>query len=444
MKQKHLILLSSVTVVVVVAATMARRESGAAAEHHRQGKVLEGFLDRINDAAVVEVTRSGAEPIEVRRQGDTWTVRELGGYPAKFDKVKGALMHLAELEVAEQKTSDPARYADLGVQEPEEATGDGAAGGPTRVVVKDAEGATLAALVLGERKPGRVQQVYVRRVGEAPSYLATGQVTLPRDWKGWVDPQALNLAGDRVSSVTVRHADGEVLRVERVKRGEPNFEVEAVPEGRELTAPTAANYMSNTLSYLTFDKVRPAAEVDFSTPEAVTELRTWSGLVVVAEVAQAEGTPWVRLVARYEEPPAPAAEEEHAHDAEEEGEHADGEHADHDHGSHDGAEAELPSADEVRKEVEELNAKLAGWAFTFPAYKQSNLTKRMEDLLAPLEGEVEDLDAALRDSGLMLGDTQLDGSAPEETSVEEAAPVEEDGEGDEPTPDTPEDQGEGL
>lgn len=390
MNQKNLLVLAVVTVAVVAAALVRRGAGATETETLGEGTpFVEGLIDDINEVTAIEVS-DGARTVTAVREGEGWRVEELGGYPARFKTVKEALMGVAGMKTVEAKTSDPERHADLGLEEPSE-EGDGS----TRVVVRGEGGTELASIVLGDTKPGRNPKLYARRSDEDQTWLVKGSFRGSSDPMLWVEKQILNLPGDRVAEVTVRHADGEVVTARRARKGEPNMTVENVPEGRELSAETIANSQSNALAYLTFDRVRPASEIDFASPVATTVLRTWDGLVVEADLAEEGLQTWVRFTCRYEEPPAPA-EPESEEDDDVEDEHAD--HDGHDHGaeSADAGEDEGPDPEEVRAEVAELNGVLAGWAFALPGYKQSSLQKRMEDLLQEVEGETtpsEDLEA---------------------------------------------------
>ncbi len=370
MKQKNLIALAVVTAIVILGAVVASKRSGASAAPAAEagGPLHEGLTRRLNDVAVLEVT-NGGQTLTIEKKGADWAIQNVNGYPAKFETVKKALIAIAELEVAEAKTSDPKRYSEIGVEDP---LGEGATS--TLVVLKDEGGASLASLVIGDSKPGRSPELYVRKADEARAWKVKGSVDLQSDPKTWMDREVANVASDRTKAVTVTHADGERLHVFKENRSDTNFLVEGVPADRELLSPSIANSLASVLSYLSFDEVRPVGEVDFETaPISTTEIRTWDGLVFVATVAEHDGVEWVRFRAHYEAPATPDAE------ADEEAVDGDAEPIE---STEEDAGAEHDTA-AIQAEALELDADLSPWAFLFPSYKQSNLEKRLVDLLRP-------------------------------------------------------------
>ncbi len=391
MKQKNLIVLAALTVVVVFAAMQARKPGTSAAPAEGSGeRFFEGLRDRINDIARIEVSQGG-ETITAIKSGEEWGIEEVGGYPAEFKPVKEALMAISDLEIVEAKTADPARHAELGVSDPTDAVESS-----TMVVLKDDAGGVLASFIAGTAKPGRNPKLYARRTGEDQSWLLKGSLNLKSNATAWMDKQIANVTADRVARVTVTHADGEVLDVHKDRPDDANFSVSSIPEGRELTAETIANSMGSALSYLRFEEVRPVGELDLeSLPVATAEIRTWEGVVVMARIAEDGDRTWVTFESRYEDPPVPAPlpedEPEDGVEAEDEGHDDEHDHAGHDH---EGDEAEedddLPDPEVVKAEILALNEKMTPWAYSFPTWKQSNFTKRMDELLkppAPVEDE---------------------------------------------------------
>ncbi len=91
----------------------------------------------------------------------------------------------------------------------------------------------------------------------------------------------ISLDKNRIKSVTVTHpaeAAGDAGRAETVKilrdtQSDPQFLLADKPAGRELKRETVTDQIANGLSYLTFEDVRPASEVDFDAAPAAEEGR---------------------------------------------------------------------------------------------------------------------------------------------------------------------------
>src|SRR5690606_37327145 len=80
--------------------------------------VLPALAAGINDVSAVRITEAGNKPfVTLQRSADgkTWQVMERDGYRADMAKVREFLIKLADLQVVEIKTSNPANYPQIGV-----------------------------------------------------------------------------------------------------------------------------------------------------------------------------------------------------------------------------------------------------------------------------------------------------------------------------------------
>lgn len=375
MKAGTLAVLAGAAVVVGGAAWIAagRDPEGPAAKVAGVGGPLFPALQGKDVSVGSVAVRSGSRTVTVALKDGVWGIAEKGGYPAKEDAVRSAVRALAGLKVVEAKTSRPEMYAKIGVQDPADVPAEAAEGdsAPMSVTVSDPEGKQLAAVIVGTQRYGPPAQVFVRRVGETQSWLAeatAGQVSLPRDVMGWIDRQVVAIPRSRVRSVMVTQPDGESVFVGRASEAETNFTVSGVPDGRELTSPTAGDQFGNWIASVYVDDVAPVDRADLTEaggaePGATATFTTFDGLVVVAEAMMSGVQTWVRFEASVDESVRPAAP-------------AEGEEA--------AAGSGLKSIEEVRQEAEDLNKKFAGWAFQIPDYKATTLRTRMGGLLKPL------------------------------------------------------------
>src|SRR5690606_6500467 len=140
-------------------------------------------------------------------------------------------------------------------------------------------------------------QRYVRRAGEAQSWLIDRNPDFPRNTPQWLDQQILNVPGTRVQQVTITHPDGEIVRVYKDEEGQTNFDVADVPEGRELQYAGVANVIGNALRELRLEDVERAEPVDVET--TTVEWKTFDGLVVRAEGFERDGAAWVAFAASF-------------------------------------------------------------------------------------------------------------------------------------------------
>lgn len=351
MKTTHLAALGvaaavAVGAVVILNAGGPGSGSGTAASE----RLFPALAEKINDVATVVVARKD-DTTTIARKADTWTVNDKSDYPAAFDKVRRLLVDLAELRVLEQKTSSPELFAALELEDLSQADAKS-----TVVTLKGPGGADMLSVVVGKVRPGRGGSsgdgVYVRRAGENQTWLARGRVGLERGDVNWLDRLVIDVPRERVARATIVQPDGNKLVVSRTKATEKNFTLADVPQGRKAKE-WDVNQAATAFERLELDDVRPIpASVD---ARQHAEIATFDGLVARADIVELDGRAWVKVSARFEAPAAAPSEEETR-------------------------EGKLKSADEVRKDVEAVNARAASWLYRLPDWKTDNLRKKTADL----------------------------------------------------------------
>ncbi|MCK6446598.1 MAG: DUF4340 domain-containing protein [Planctomycetes bacterium] len=414
MKQRTLGILFAAAVAASTAAYVATRTEPAATAEAKSGeKLVPGLVERINDVAKVEVKNKDGG-FAVVKDGDTWGMADKGSYPVNFDKVKELVVTIAQMAIVEKKSAKPENHASMDLAEVD--AKDAAA---TQVKLFDKSGAELAAVLIGKARTtkgfGGQYAMYVRKVGDNQAWEVTGRIWIDGSSTNWLadNRQITKLEKTRVRRVETRHTDGTTLAVFKNVPEDQAFTVGELPEGAELKWNGVADATAAALEYLTFEDVAQAGAVDLAslTPTETT-FTTWDGLVLTAKLYErGEGEAakaYLTLSAAFDEslrfkkeapvgPPPP-------------------EGADPAAATDPAATPETPKpADEfvgkapedVKKEVEELNAKLSKWTYTIPGYTAANFKKTVKDMLkepaAPGEGE-----------------PPLDGSAPIESPPTDA------------------------
>jgi hypothetical protein len=359
MKPATLGLLAGLTVVVVGGAWYASRSgSDGAGTNPLPTRLFPEFTKRVNDVAAVEIEK-GTERVTLLKKDNLWTLANRGGYPVDFEKVKQAVMAVSNLEVLEAKTKNPSQYDKLDLQDPKE-------GAPSmRLTLKDAGGASLAALILGKTNWGGKASVYVRKLDDPQSYLCRGELRLETGPTNWIKKDVLKLDRERIRAVEVAHPDGETLRIQKQLPEDADFAVLDIPPTRELASAGVAGQLGSALTWVSVDDVAPMAEVGFDSLSVTTAtFRTFDGLVVELRLANKDSKSFAAIKASWEEPAArPAPSESQPASA---------------------ASAKLKGADAVRQEIDELNGAHGAWAYVLPSYKATGITKRMNEMLAPL------------------------------------------------------------
>jgi len=388
MKTTQLAMLAGAALVVGgLAYWSQQRGTPVLTERATQGVLLPGLADKINDIHEIAL-KKGKDSATLKRVNNDWTIVEKSGYRANFENVKQLALNLAALQKFEAKSSKPEHYKALGVADPA-ADNDVAAS----VELKDAAGKPLASLIVGGTRGGfggAAAEATVRVPGDPQVWQARGQAVINADPLSWLQRTILEVSRDRVKQVTITPSVtvetgagpstdmGSRVLITRETPETPNFSVADVPPGRELSSPSAGDGIGAALSYVTFDDVKPAAEMTGVPPVAVAEYRTFDGLVLKATTYKKETAKeafgwFVTFSANYEEPPAAAPTPPAA-----------------------GADGTTPTAatpaaasgksrEDVNKEVATINSALGGWAFMLPEFKAKQMSDGMASLLKALE-----------------------------------------------------------
>lgn len=358
-------------VTMAAAMVLTRRNVAATAPAKLEGLILPELKDRVNDVAAIRVQFGSSDKglMELTRAGNDWVLANRASYPAKFDRVKSLLVQMAELSKDQELTSKPENYARLGVQEPSQwkepvvdpsgqtaTPPEGVA--PTQVTLKDAKGGEIASLIVGDVKWGTVPQSYVRRPTEARAWRASGRVEAPRSMTELIELEFVKVPQARVKSAVVTLASGGVVEAKKTAPADASFVLQNVPEGRKARA-GSADSLGGVLASVSLEDVAAIDSIDFAGKEgsnvvkaATLEVRTFDGLVLIAELADREGQTWSKWSAAIDESVTVP----------------------------EGATG-LSKPEEVKAEVAKLNEKFSRFAFAIPAWKSNIMKSTMDSLL---------------------------------------------------------------
>ncbi len=352
MSKKHFFTLLLVTVVVAVLVLLVPGKTAkeSAFQKHR---LLPGLAKLVNDIEYVQLTGAGGETITtLNRRGGKWLVAESSDYRADWTVLRQLLFDLAAAEVIEGKTSNPEFYKRLGV---EDVGGPDAAG----LLIAFAEETGLPSLIVGNKAQGRQGQ-YVRLSGSNQSALIDRALTVPGDMQQWLEREIIDIQQAELVEVSVTHPDGEQIALKKASADDTDFELQMIPQGREVKSNWTVNSIGGGLASLRLDAVVPASDIDWSDAVKIRVL-TADGLQVSAQLASVEDQYWISLSASaYQET-----------------------------GSDEPADAgmETDAFLELTERVNRITERVTGWAYAIPQYKAEVLTKRMEDLLQAEESD---------------------------------------------------------
>lgn len=361
-------LLAALAALAVIAAILAG--GNRFGQRGAQATLLPGLREHLNDIREIKVTGPGNAVIATLQLVDgRWLLSERSNYPADVGRIRQNLLALADATIVEEKTSNPELYERLGVGDIGDKDGRG-----LQLEIRQADG-TQQAVIIGDAGQGG-DRVYARRAGEAASWLVSGRFDLGRTTGEWLDRNLLDIDAGRVRRVTISHGNAAPLRIVKATRETTDFAVENLPKGRDLTFPSAANSVGGVLSALTLDDVQRADSLPASSSVPVTaRFETFDGLIVEFRgVRVPDGTRFT--LAASAEPTAAAATAPVETKTAPPGEPA----------AAGTGKAEPAAAPDPASEAGAINARVGGWAYTLPGFKTEQLTRRLEDLLAPAAG----------------------------------------------------------
>ena len=292
--------------------------------------VFPDLAGKLQNAHTIEISNKG-KTLRIARGKDFWGLADRGGYKVQQDKLREMLTGLTELRISEPRTADPTQYDRLGVDDPA-----GANSTANLLRVLDASGKPMAELITGHRRvrtAGNLPEtLYIRRPGEAQSWLAEGRVQVDADPQLWFERDIVNIPLDKVASVASRRG-GSVLNFAKVDGKPALIQVTEHPPLDDYRL----EEVFRALAQLTLTDVMEASKAPGEKiGEAVYTLT--DGVRITVTVARADKDIWVQLAA-----------------------------------AGDGDAAKPAAA---------LQAGFTGWAFQLGAWKEKSFLPVMDDLKA--------------------------------------------------------------
>ncbi|HUE18167.1 MAG TPA: DUF4340 domain-containing protein [Stellaceae bacterium] len=338
MQQKPLIALLAVTAFALVLAAFAVLGNGGPFADPLVGTpVLPEVAPNLAAITRVSLVR-GDVATTLIRDGEAWAVAERGNYPADAQKLRALLLGLAELTYVEPKTKQPQSYPRLQIED----AGDKDAKS-TLITITDAKSSLLGEVIAGKRRVDQLgggdDGVYLRKPGNAQSWLARGTLDVSGDTASWLDQKLFDLPAAGVKEVVLAAPDGSRLTITRDKP-EDKFRLVELAKDKKLKSDDALAAPAAALAGFTLSDVKLAAGANFPS-DGVSHARfaMFNGLTVTIDLTDQDKVSWARIVAS---------------------------------GSGDAAAT-----------AQGLNSRLAPWVFALPQYEADLLKTRLATLLAP-------------------------------------------------------------
>jgi len=270
--------------VVALAAALWLATQRNATRETQGAALLPTLAGELNSITAVDIRKGSTTPAAtLQKSGDTWTVAERGGYPADVAKLRKLLTALSDAKIVEEKTSDPARYAAIGV---EDMSAPGATGAEVTIIAGSGQQAVIVGKSVGEGS-------FVRRAGEKTSYSVEPAITVETDPHFWIDARLIDVPASKIQSIAFKPPSGSGYAVRRPKPDAP-FSLEGAPAGRKPLDAEALAPAATTFTGLSAEDVAPLDGIDFSQP-FVTELTLTDGDVITLTGAVSGTHHWVQI-----------------------------------------------------------------------------------------------------------------------------------------------------
>jgi hypothetical protein len=245
---------------------------------------LAGDLSAIT--GVVLRKGSATPSVTLHRTGEQWTVAERADYPADVAKVRTLLLGLRDARIVEEKTSDPARFATIGVDDP---TAAAAAGAEVTVQGPGGNHAVIVGKPVGEGN-------FVRRVGENQTYSVEPAISVETEPNRWIDSRLLELPAALIQTVEVKPAGGPAYSLHRLNPADNTYRLDGVPAGRKALEGAALAPGATAFTGVTADDVAPKSAIDFGQFSQVVVTLS-DGNVVTLTGTVAGGKHWLQVEA---------------------------------------------------------------------------------------------------------------------------------------------------
>jgi hypothetical protein len=276
-----------VAALLVLAAALYLGSRRNAGEPSAEGTLfLPQLASSLGTVSEIDLQKGAATPaVTLHRAGEQWTVGQRGDYPADASKVHKLLLSLADAKIVEEKTSNPANFAIIGVEDPASPK---AASTQITLTTKDGKHSIIVGKPTGEGN-------FARRGGEDRSFTVAPGITADVEPKAWIDSRLLDVPVAQIQSVEEKFAAGPGYTVHRLKPGEDGFAIDgAPPAGRKLLDAKALAPSGSALASLSADDVAAASGIDFGkSSQAIFTLA--DGNVITVTGTAADDKRWIEV-----------------------------------------------------------------------------------------------------------------------------------------------------
>ncbi len=289
MNRKAVSWLAIAALAVVIAAVWADRRSSLGSAVAQQAKVWPASAAELNQIDKIRIARGDGSQVTLVRSAAGWQVMERQ-FAADAGKIRKLLLDLTELEIVEEKTSDPKRYAVLGIDAPSTPAAAG-----TLIELFSAGKPAVPAFALIAGKSAGAREMYARRTTDKQGLLLRPSLVAEALPTRWLDNSLLDIKAQAIRQLEARFPAGPGWTLSRAAPSTLDMTIDA---GSGRTVPVVdKNVLTGLLgsfANLTFDDLRTS-----TAPAAAAEdrlvLTTFDGLTVELAGLQEADKRWLRI-----------------------------------------------------------------------------------------------------------------------------------------------------
>ena len=243
-----------------------------------------GLGAQAGQIAKIEI-KQGDKTVTLARDKDAWTLADRGGYPAKAEAVRALLVKLAGAELVEGKTRNKDRYGLLELEDP---SGKDAKSRQLRLL--DDKGAVIAEAVVGKKRfdafGGSKSGTYVRKPGDAQTWLSNADLDVAVNVKDWVQANVLDLPAAKTAKVTIEIPGEEPLVIARDAGDATKYALVGMPEGKKLKEGAGIDAIVRAAGNIDLEDVRKPRRAAPAGDVSTAKIEADGGLAVTAPAAQ--------------------------------------------------------------------------------------------------------------------------------------------------------------
>ena len=202
MNSRRFIMILAAAIVAICAALGVAHWRGGTSEPEG-GLLLPRLSGQLSTVTSVTIRKGAALPaVMLHKQGDRWTVAQRAEYPADIAKLRKLLQALASTRIVEEKSSDPANYRALGVDNPDDPD---AIGTEIRIVSPEAS----HSIIVGKPSAGGN---FVRLSQQARGLLVSPGISSDAEPRDWIDARLLDIQAAQVQQIEIKSGKEPAFR----------------------------------------------------------------------------------------------------------------------------------------------------------------------------------------------------------------------------------------